>query len=87
MNFPDTCPNCGSQPDKPNPKEGRRFYWCGSWIREGETQLVRQSSQCDDRRTIRDAAAIIREMVDEWGNAMDAPLLVRAEEWLKDNAP
>jgi len=26
-------------------------------------------------------------MVDEWGNAMDAPLLVKAEEWLKDNEP
>jgi len=82
MNFPDTCPNCGSQPDKPNPKEGRRFYWCGSWIREGETQLVRQSSQCDDRRTIRDAAAIIRAFLDGDRDARE-----KGQNWIAENTP
>jgi hypothetical protein len=40
---------------------------------------------CEDRITIREAADIIREMVDDWGNAMDEALLVKAENWLKDN--
>jgi hypothetical protein len=56
-------------------------------MKEGAEKLTFRTNQCTDRHSIREAAAIIREMVDEWGNAMDAPLLVKAEEWLKDNAP
>ena len=87
MSFPDKCPNCGSKPHLPNPKEGRWFFECGAWIKDGETEIAWRNDECDNRRTIREATAIIREMMDERGNAMDSAMLEKAEEWLKDNAP
>jgi hypothetical protein len=87
MKYPDTCPMCGSGIHLKAHEDHRRFYWCGSWIRKDTGEFVGGGIMCEDRTAIREAAAIIREMVDEWGNAMDAPLLAKAEEWLKDNEP
>jgi len=56
-------------------------------MNEGSEKATWRSDNCWDKQAIRDAAAIIREMVDDWGNAMDEALLVKAEEWLKDNEP
>ena len=49
--------------------------------------LNHKTDTCCDRRAIREAAAIIREMMDEWGMAMPFEMIDKAEEWLKDNAP
>ncbi len=90
MNFPDTCPNCGCTPKTAQQiaqKIDRRVYACESWVNAGAKGLSWRSHTCEYWRTIQDAAAIIREMVDDWGNAMDEALLVKAEEWLRDNAP
>jgi hypothetical protein len=56
-------------------------------MKDGATEIAWRNDECDNRRTIRQAAAIIREMMNEWGNAMDSAMIERAEEWLKDNAP
>ena len=88
MNFPDTCPNCGAVPKFNQPYSDRRVYSCESWIIENKYSKgphTHKTDTCADWRTIKDAATIIREVVDDWGNAMDAPLLAKAEEWLKDN--
>lgn len=85
MNTPDTCPMCGSEIHLKAYEDHRRFFWCGSWIRKDTGEFVGGGIMCEDRITIREAADIIREMVDDWGNAMDEALLVKAENWLKDN--
>ena len=87
MSQPNACPVCGSKPHLPNPKEGRWFFECGAWMADGDDWPRDVGIVCYDRRKIKDAAAIIREMVDDWGNAMDEALLAKAEEWMKDNAP
>ncbi len=87
MSIPDTCPECEAPRHYRETSGTRIFFACESWMKEGAEKLTFRTNQCTDRHSIREAAAIIREMVDEWGNAMDAPLLVKAEEWLKDNAP
>lgn len=56
-------------------------------MKDGETEIAWRNDDCDNRRTIREAAAIIREMMDEWGMAMPFEMIDKAEEWLKDNAP
>jgi hypothetical protein len=90
MSFPDKCPNCGADPRAYQERSDVRAYSCGAWIIENSYSKgphTQKTETCDNRKTIRAAAAIIREMVDEWGNAMDEALLVKAEEWLKDNEP
>ena len=83
MSFPDKCPNCGSGIWSQSGR--RRHYACESWINEGRDFLNHKTDTCCDRRAIRDAAAIIREMMDEWGNAMDSDMIEKAEEWLKED--
>ena len=88
MSIPDKCPVCGSKPHLPNPKEGRWFFECGTWMKDGDDWPKEVGMVCYDRRKIKDAAAIIRGLVDEEGNAMSFPLLIeKAKDWLKDNAP
>jgi len=87
MTFPDACPNCGAITHA-DPFQYRRIYACGSWINAGRESLAHKTDTCCDWRTIKDAAAVIRELVDKNGNGMSFPLLIeKAEEWLKDNAP
>jgi hypothetical protein len=87
MNHPATCLACGT-PFHYRETSGARIYFaCSSYTYKGSDGLAYRTDECHYRQAIREAAAVIREMVDEWGNAMDAPLLVKAEEWLKDNAP
>ena len=85
VSLPDNCPNCGS--NTWNQSGSRRHYACESWINEGRDLLNHKTDTCCDRRAIREAAAIIREMMDEWGMAMPFEMIDKAEEWLKDNAP
>ena len=87
MSHPATCPACGSAFHYRETSGTRIFFACSSYTYEGRDGLTYRTDECHYRQAIRDAAAIIRETVDEWGNAMDAPLLVKAEEWLKDNEP
>lgn len=79
MSFPDKCPNCGAKPHLPNSKEGRWFFECGAWMADGEDWPRDVGIVCYDRRKIKDAAAIIREMMDERGSAMDSAMLEKAE--------
>ena len=87
MTPPIECPVCGSKPHLPKPKEGRWFFECGAWMADGDDWPKDVGIVCYERRKIRDAAAIIREMLDEWGMAMSGEMLEKAEGWLKDNAP
>ena len=87
MSFPDKCPNCGAVLKVRQFHNDRMIYACESWIKAGLEKLTWKSDTCCDWRTIREAAAIIREMMDEWGNAMDSAMLEKAKEWLKDNTP
>lgn len=89
MTFPDACPNCGAVLKANQLHSDRRNYACGTWIIESRKGVyASKTDTCCDWRTIKDAAAVIRELVDKNGNGMSFPLLIeKAEEWLKDNAP
>lgn len=87
MNYPDTCPACGAPFHRRETSGPRLCYACGSWMKEGSDGITYRTDECWDRQAIREAAAIIREMVDEWGSEMGNAFCKRVEEWMKDNEP
>ena len=87
MSLPDKCPNCDAAIHRRETSGTRIYFACESWMNEGSEKPTWRSNSCWDKQAIREAATIIREMMDEWGNAMDSDMLDKAEEWLKDNEP
>ena len=79
---PGECPNCGSKPHLPNPKEGRWFFECGAWMKDGATEIAWRNDECDNRRTIREAAAVIRAFLEGDKDARE-----KGFNWIAENAP
>ena len=82
MSLPDACPNCGSKTHLPNPKEGRWFFECGAWMKDGENALREIGMICYERRKIRDATAVIRAFLDGDRDARE-----KGRDWIAENTP
>jgi hypothetical protein len=81
MTFPDACPNCGAVPRSEQPT-GRMHFACESWINEGREMLNYKTETCCDRRTIKEAAAVIRAFLDGDRDAREM-----GQDWIAENTP
>lgn len=82
MRFPDKCPNCGSKPHLPNPKEGRWFFECGAWIWDDMSWPLNVGTNCHNRRKIKDATAVIRAFLEGDRDARE-----KGFNWIAENTP
>jgi hypothetical protein len=82
MSNHDTCPRCGGEIHLKAYEDHRRFYLCGSWIRKDTGEFVGGGITCEDRTTIKDAAAVIRAFLDGDRDARE-----KGKNWIAENTP
>ena len=85
MSFPDECPNCGAVPKAYQERIDVRVYECGTWIIENSYSKgphTQKTRACDDRRTIREATAVIRAFLDGDRDAREMGF-----NWIAENMP
>ncbi len=82
MSLPDECPNCGSAIQHRETSGPRIFFECESWMKDGAGKLTFRTNKCADRKTIRDAACVIRAFLEEDRDARE-----RGFNWIAENTP